>query len=63
MPELKGSTPEIISENISRLSKSKTKAGKKRTKAQNIAIALRLAGKSKANKPKKRITRKKSLKK
>jgi len=53
MPLIKGKSQKTISANISELSRSKTKAGKKRTNKQNIAIALDLARKSGA-KPKSR---------
>jgi len=46
MPLKKGKSQKTISANISELSRSKTKAGKKRTQKQNIAIALDLARKS-----------------
>ena len=56
MPLKKGSSQKIISANISELERSKTKAGKKRTRKQNIRIALELAGKSKKKKAVKRTT-------
>lgn len=46
MPLKKGSSQKTISRNISELEHSKTKAGKKRTHKQNIAIALSEARKS-----------------
>jgi len=46
MPLKRGKSRETISENISELEHSKTKAGKKRTHKQNIAIALEQARKS-----------------
>jgi hypothetical protein len=46
MPLKKGKSQKTISENISELEHSKTKAGKKRTHKQNIAIALSEARKS-----------------
>jgi hypothetical protein len=51
MPLKNGSSQKTISYNIRELENSKTKAGKQRTHAQNIAIALGKAGKS--NKQKK----------
>jgi len=50
MPLKKGSSKKIISENIRELENSKTKAGKKRTHKQNIAIALSEAGVSNKSK-------------
>ncbi len=47
MPLKKGSSQKVISENIKELENSKTKAGLKRTHAQNIAIAESEARKSK----------------
>ena len=44
MPLKKGSSRATISENIRELSHSQTAAGKRRTHAQNVAIALRQAG-------------------
>ena len=46
MPLKKGKSQKVISENIRELEHSQTKAGKKRTHKQNIAIALQKAGKS-----------------
>jgi hypothetical protein len=46
MPLKKGTSQKVISENISELERSQTKAGKKRTHKQNIAIALSEARKS-----------------
>jgi len=57
MPLKKGSSQKTISTNISELERSKTKAGKKRTRKQNIAIALELAGKSRKKKTLKRTTK------
>jgi hypothetical protein len=50
MPLKKGSSQKTISENISELEHSKTKAGKKRSHKQNIAIAMAEARKSKGGK-------------
>ncbi len=47
MPLKRGRSKATISKNISELSHSQTKAGKKRTNKQNMAIALSLARKSK----------------
>lgn len=47
MPLKPGKSRKTISENISELEHSQTKAGKKRTHKQNIAIALSEARKSK----------------
>jgi len=58
MPLKKGSSQKTISTNISELERSKTKAGKKRTRKQNIRIALELAGKSKSKRKVKRTTSK-----
>lgn len=49
MPLKKGKSQKVISANISELSRSTTKAGRKRTHKQNIAIAL-----SEARKPRKK---------
>lgn len=46
MPLKPGKSRKTISENISELEHSQTKAGKKRTHKQNIAIALSEARKS-----------------
>lgn len=46
MPLKNGSSQKTISANIRELSNSQTAAGKKRTHAQNVAIALKQAGKS-----------------
>jgi hypothetical protein len=46
MPLKRGSSQKVISQNIRELSKSQTKAGKGRTHAQNVAIALKQARKS-----------------
>ncbi len=51
MPLKKGRSQKIISANISELERSTTKAGRKRTRKQNIAIAL-----SEARKPRKKKT-------
>lgn len=59
MPLKKGSSQKTISTNIGELERSKTKAGKKRTRKQNIAIALDLAGKSRKKKAVKRTTKRK----
>lgn len=58
MPLKKGSSQKTISTNISELERSKTKAGKKRTRKQNIAISLELAGKSRKKRTVKRTTSK-----
>lgn len=63
MPLKKGKSQKTISANISELERSKTKAGKKRTRKQNIAIALSEARKSGANIPRKRSSRKNKAKK
>lgn len=52
MPLKRGKSQKTISSNISELSRSKTKAGKKRTRKQNIRIALDEARKSGASIPK-----------
>lgn len=52
MPLKSGSSQKVISANIRELENSKTKAGKKRTHKQNIAIALQKAGKKKSTKKK-----------
>lgn len=46
MPLKRGSSQKTISTNIRELEHSQTKAGKKRTHKQNVAIALKKAGKS-----------------
>lgn len=46
MPLKKGSSRKAISANIRELEHSQTKAGKQRTHKQNVAIALKKAGKS-----------------
>jgi hypothetical protein len=43
MPLKPGSSAKTISANIHELSHSRTKAGRKRTHAQNVAIALKKA--------------------
>lgn len=63
MPLKPGKSQHVISKNISELESSKTEAGKKRTHAQNVAIALSEARKSGAKIPKppeKRVGIKKS---
>ena len=50
MPLRKGSSRKTISHNISELEHSQTKAGKKRSHKQNVAIALKKAGKSRKKK-------------
>ena len=52
MPLKKGKSQATISKNISELESSQTAAGKKRTHAQNIAIALSEARTSGAKIPK-----------
>jgi hypothetical protein len=47
MPLKSGKSRKVISQNISELERSKTKAGKSRTHKQNVAIALSKAGKKK----------------
>lgn len=47
MPLKKGKSRAVVEENIHELEHSQTKAGKKRTHKQNIAIALSEARKSK----------------
>lgn len=54
MPLKKGKSQKVISENIAELEHSKTKAGKKRSHKQNIAIAMSEAGVSKKPKAKKK---------
>lgn len=44
MPLLKGRSRAVIAANIHELSHSQTKAGRSRTHAQNVAIALKQAG-------------------
>lgn len=46
MPLKRGSSKKTISRNIRELEHSKTKAGRKRTHKQNVAIAMKAAGKS-----------------
>jgi hypothetical protein len=43
VPLKKGRSQKVISSNIHELAHSQTKAGKKRTSAQNVAIALKKA--------------------
>ena len=50
MPLKKGRSRKVISHNISELEHSRTKAGKSRTHKQNVAIALKKAGKSRKRK-------------
>lgn len=47
MPLKRGGSQKVISQNIRELSKSRTKAGRERTHAQNVAIALKEARKPK----------------
>jgi hypothetical protein len=47
MPLKRGSSQKTISANIRELEHSQTKAGKQRTHAQNVAIALKQARKGK----------------
>lgn len=47
MPLKRGKSQKAISANIRELEHSTTKAGKQRSHAQNVAIAMRAAGKSK----------------
>lgn len=47
MPLRRGKSRAVISANIRELEHSKTKAGRKRTHAQNVAIAMKQARKSK----------------
>jgi hypothetical protein len=47
MPLKRGTSQKTISANIKELSHSQTKAGKGRTHAQNVAIAMKQADKSK----------------
>ena len=58
MPLKRGKSQKTISANISELSRSTTKAGRKRTNKQNVAIALDLARKPKKRKSVKRKTTK-----
>lgn len=44
MPLKRGRSQKVIGSNIHELEHSKTKAGQKRTHAQNVAIALKKAG-------------------
>lgn len=46
MPLRKGRSRAVISANIRELEHSQTKAGRKRTHQQNIAIAMKQAGRS-----------------
>jgi hypothetical protein len=52
MPLAKGKSQSVISRNIRELEHAQTKAGKARTHAQNVAIALDQARKSGAKLPK-----------
>lgn len=54
MPLRSGTSKKTISENISELEHSNTKAGKKRSHKQNVAIALEKARESGAKIPKKK---------
>lgn len=54
MPLIKGGSRKTISANISELERSTTKAGRKRTRKQNIAIALSEARKSRKKNTKRR---------
>lgn len=47
MPLKSGKSQKVISQNIRELEHSQTKAGKGRTHAQNVAIAMKTARKSK----------------
>lgn len=47
MPLKRGTSQKTISKNIRELEHSTTKAGKQRSHKQNVAIAMRAAGKSK----------------
>lgn len=47
MPLTSGKSRKVVSQNIRELSRAQTKAGKKRTHKQNVAIALQKAGKRK----------------
>lgn len=47
MPLKRGKSQKTISKNIRELEHSTTRAGKQRSHKQNIAIAMRVAGKSK----------------
>lgn len=47
MPLKRGRSQKTISHNIGELERSKTAAGQKRTHKQNVAIAMKKAGKSK----------------
>ena len=61
MPLIKGKSQKVISANISELSRSKSKAGRKRSHKQNVAIALSEAGvprkKSSAKRTRKKLTK------
>ena len=50
MPLKKGRSQKVISSNIKELEHSTTAAGRKRTHKQNVAIAMKKAGKSKGRK-------------
>ncbi len=50
MPLKKGKSQAVISANIRELERSQTAAGKRRTHAQNVAIAMKEAGKQKGRK-------------
>lgn len=47
MPLKRGKSKAVISHNISELSHAQTKAGKKRSNKQNVAIALAMSRKRK----------------
>jgi hypothetical protein len=47
MPLSKGKSKKAINKNIKELSHSTTKRGKQRSHDQNVAIAMKMAGKSK----------------
>jgi len=51
MPLKKGSSRKVISKNISELEGSRTKAGRGRSRKQNVAIALNKARKSGGGSP------------